>query len=80
MEVFRQPCAKNREAAVPWPGGPVGWSIVSYTKRLHVQFPVRAHTARRRSMFLSHVDIFLSLPFPLSLKSMNIFLGEDLKK
>ena len=28
----------------PWPGGSVGWSIVPYTKRLQVQFPVRAHT------------------------------------
>ena len=28
----------------PWQGGSVDWSTISYTKRLRVQFPVRAHT------------------------------------
>ena len=28
----------------PWPGGPIGWSVVLYTKRLWVRFSVRAHT------------------------------------
>ena len=28
----------------PWPDGLVGWSIIPYTKRLWVQFPVRACT------------------------------------
>lgn len=29
---------------LPWPGGSVGGSIVPYTKRWQVWFPVRAHT------------------------------------
>ena len=34
---------KKYSTLLPWPGGSVGWSIILYTKRLGVQFPVRAH-------------------------------------
>ena len=28
----------------PWPSGSFDWSIIHYTKRLQVRFPVRVHT------------------------------------
>ena len=50
--------------------------------RLWVQSPIRAHAGGNCLMFLSHI-LFLSLSsppsFPLSLKSIQISLGEDLK-
>ena len=59
----------------------VGWSVIPYTKRLWVRFPVRdmprlrfpalveAHTGGNQSMFQSHINVSLSVPF-LSLKAM----------
>ena len=34
----------KKELFLPWLGGLSCWSIIPYTKRLQVQFPVRAHT------------------------------------
>ena len=60
-----------------WPGGSVGWSIILYTK-LWVRFPIWAHTevagsipvgactGGNQSMFLSHIDVSLSLSLFLS--------------
>ena len=36
--------SRSNGKKVTWLGGSVGWSVVPYTKRLWVQFPVRAHT------------------------------------
>ena len=33
-----------RQLLIPWPNGRAGWSIIPYTKRLWVQFLVRAYT------------------------------------
>ena len=64
----------------PWPGGSVGWSLVPYTQRLQVPYPVGAGTGGNLSMFLSHIDVSfslfsLSLSLCLSLNSTNISLG-----
>ena len=80
-------------SALPWPGGSVGWSIIPYTKkgyrfapwsghipRLWVWSPVGAHMRGNRLIFLSHIDVSLCLSLPLSLKSINISSGDDLKK
>lgn len=63
----------------PWPGGPVGWSVVLYTRRLWVQSPVRAHawvvgltpsgSVWRLTMF-SHVSVSLSLSLKISFKNV----------
>ena len=57
-----------------------------YIYRLWVQSPVGVHTGSDQLMFLSHINVSLSLSlsFPLtpslSLKSINISSVEDLKK
>ena len=43
----------------PWLSGPVGWSIVPYTKRLQVQSLIRVHMGGNWS-FLSHIGISVS--------------------
>ena len=48
----------------PWSGGSIGWSIILYTKRLGVQFLVKAHMGGNWLMFLSHIDVSLSLSLP----------------
>ena len=58
-------------ARKPWPGGKVGWNIIQDTKSFHswsghiprlwVRSPVRACTGGNLSMFLSHIDLSLSL-------------------
>ena len=65
--------------------GSVCWSIIPYTKRLGVPFPVRAYTLAvglipvgtcmegNQSIFLSHINLSL-----FSLKSINIFLTTSL--
>ena len=81
-----------RDVITALASGSVGWSFVSYTKRLWVlsqsghilRFQVRflagAHRGGNQSMFLSHVDVSLSLslslPLPLSLKINKLSLGE----
>ena len=60
-----------------------GWSVIPYTKRLWVQFPVRTHSDIPRLLLWSPVgahtggnqSMFLSLSVSLSslLKSINIF-------
>ena len=74
-----------------WPGGLVGWSIVLYTKRLQVQFPVRPHAAGlipsqracgRLPIIVSHINISLSLSLVSLHSSSQInkhFLGVRLK-
>ena len=70
---------------LPCPGGSVGWSIVLYTRRLGVWFPVRAHTEVAGSVpswgmcgrqpinvSLSRWCFSLSLSLSLFLKSINI--------
>ena len=75
---------------VPWPGGSVGWSVILYPKkgwgvyswsehiaRLLVPSPVGAHVGGNRSMFLTHINVSLSLSlsfFPLSLKWTRIYI------
>lgn len=48
--------------------GPVDWNVFLYTKRWRVRFPVGAHAGDSQSMFLSRIDVYLSLPLS-SLKS-----------
>ena len=65
-----------------WPGGSVGWSVIPCTKGQGVRAPVGTHMEGNRLMFLSHIDASLSNPclshsVSLSLKSINIFSGED---
>ena len=74
---------KKSQLKMPWPGGSVGWSIVLFTKRLQVQFPVKAHTQvvgsipswgviRRQPIDVSlPLSLSLSPLFPLSLKNIN---------
>ena len=50
-----------------WLGGSVAWSIVPYSKRLWVSFPIRARMGGNLSMFLSHIHVSLSLSLFLSL-------------
>ena len=80
----------NQREFVPWPGGSVSWSTVPCTKRLwfnaqsgHIPrlwggSRVRARKGGSQSMFLSQF-FFPSLPPSLSLKSVNLSSGEDLK-
>ena len=42
MDIRASMGKKSKEQ--PWLGGSVGWSVIPYTKRLWVQFPVGAHT------------------------------------
>lgn len=62
----------KRRAEEPGPGSSVGWGAILYTKRLWVRSQVGARTGGSQLTSLS-----LSL---LSLKSVNIFLGEDWKE
>ena len=61
------------------PGQVAQWlEHVLYTRRLQVRSPVEAHTGGGQWMFLSHIDVSLSLSHSLSpplqsLKSINIF-------
>ena len=50
--------------------------------RLQVWSPVGARTRGNRSMFLSHIDVFLPLSFslPSLLKSISMSSGEDFRK
>ena len=61
----------------PWPDGSVGCGVSPYTKVLPVPSSVGKHTAGNGPMSLSHIKV--SFSFFLSLKSINISLGEDLK-
>ena len=82
----------KKESTLPWPHGSVGWSIIPCTERLwfnshsghisrlRVQSPVRAHTGGNCSMFLSHINLSLSLPpsvsrFPFLSKINKHILG-----
>ena len=53
--------------------GSVGWSVVPYTKRLEVRFPLRARLGGKQLMFLSHISecLSLSLPPPSYLSKIN---------
>ena len=64
---------------LPWPSGSTGWSVIPYTKRSQVRFPVGAHIGGNQSKFLS-LSFSAPLPLPFSLESLDMSLGEDLKK
>ena len=56
-------------------------SLSGHIPRFWVQSLARAHTGNNLLMFLSHINVSLSLPLPssLCLKSINTFLGKDYK-
>ena len=69
---------------MPWMGGSIGWSMVPYTQKVvglipslgtylgcrFVPWPVPVQ-GYNQLMFLSHVDVSLSLSFPSSLFNIN---------
>ena len=59
--------------------GSVRWGAFLCTHSSWVQVQVRACTRGDQLVFLSHANV-LSLPLPLSLKSVTISLGKELKK
>ena len=56
-----------------------GWNIIPYTKTWQVQPLAAVRTGGNQSIdsSLSHWCIYLSLPLPFSLKSINIFSSKD---
>ena len=60
-------------------------SLLGHTPKFRVQFLVRACTGGNQSMFLSHIDVALSLsPPPLKInlekKTTNMISGENILK
>ena len=68
-------CPINRKVA-----GPIPWS--GNMSRLQVRSLVREHSEGNQLMLLSRISVSLPLSpsLPLSLKSINMLLGEDKKK
>ena len=87
--VFSVPCPCGEKK--PWTGGSSGWSVIPYTKRLWVGSPlkaqprlwvqsqVREHMEGNWWMFLSHINVSLSLLSSHS-KINKYILGWGLKK
>ena len=69
---------KLRMPLSPWLGGSVGWIVIPVYQNVLGSIPSLGVYRRQpiRSMFL----FYISLPLPLSLESINISLGKDLKK
>ena len=70
---------------MPWRGGSLVWSTVPCTKRLLVQFLIRAHAWAMDLIpgggtYGSNQSMFLSLSLPLSLKSIKMNYLVRIKK
>ena len=55
----------HKNVGGPWPGGLVGWSVIPYTKKVAGLIRSQGLTGGNQSVFLSHIDVALSLAFSL---------------
>ena len=77
----REKRKRERQALARWLSWLEHHPILLSTKRLRVQSLLGARMGGSQSMFLSHTDVFLSLPSPYSLsKSVNLFLKNSKRK